>query len=59
MKYCIFLKKMPKYLYINFQIWFPKYNFKNNKPEHVQTSKPRVNAIILITIKLIVPHAKK
>ena len=26
-----FFEKMPKYLYINFQIWFQKYNLKNQK----------------------------
>ena len=24
-------ENMPKYLHINFQIWFPKYNFDNLK----------------------------
>ena len=25
------LENLPKYLHINFQIWFPKYKFKNSK----------------------------
>ena len=26
-----FPENLPKYVYINFQIWFPKYKFKNSK----------------------------
>ena len=29
--WCASKKKLLKYLHINFQIWFPKYNFKNPK----------------------------
>ena len=25
------LENLPKYLHIDFQIWFPKYKFKNSK----------------------------
>ena len=41
------LENLPKYLHIDFQIWFPKYKFKNSKYiKNVEVHSLRTPALI-------------